>query len=345
MLVDDIEKSSMTCDVDAEIALIGSMFLDNDTIDLVASMVDGPDFYVACHRVLFQAILDVHERGVIADPVTVHELLMRNGQVNQPNNELNTAYIGEILDQTPTAANAEYYARIIKDRSVRRQLTQRGCEIVRKAGDLSTDVADIVDEAHAKILDISATASPRCVLSLNETLSQALAAIDRKSERGGGIKTGFIELDELTGGLHRQELTIIAARPSVGKTAFALNIATRVSFNRELTVLFVSLEQSVEAIGNRLLASEAEIDMHKIRNGRLTSDDIRKLMDAKDSVSRHRLYISDTPGQTVTQIGAEARRVKSRHGLDLLIVDYLQLVEAEHSGRSWNRDQHRYRAV
>lgn len=326
----DIKFDDMRiCDLDAERALIGSMMLDNDSIDLVASTVSQADFYRGSHHVLFQAILDVHEKGAVADPVTVHELLERRNLINQLDEDLTTEYISEIFHDLPTAANAEYYARIVKDRSVRRQLHQRGCEIVRNAPDLGLEIHEMVEEAHNKILDISATTAPRHVATLAEALGDALESIDRKQARGGGIKTGFDEFDELTGGLHRGELTIIAARPSVGKTALGLNIATRVSFNREMRVLFVSLEQSRDAIGNRILSSESDVDMHKLRNLRLAAEDIRALLDAKAAVSRHKLFIDDIPSQTVTQIGATCRRTKQRHGLDLVVVDYLQLIESE----------------
>jgi replicative DNA helicase len=316
---------------EAERSVLGSMLRDNQVISDVVQLVRTEDFYADAHQKIFQAILSLYDKGHPADLVTLAEALRETKQLEDIGSY---AYLAELWDAAPTAANAEYYAQIVRDRSIVRNLIHASTEILRDAYDNVQPSQELLHQAERKILDIAEKGTTGQTYTLQEIIFATYQRIEERQglateNKASGLATGYADLDEITAGLQNSELIIVAARPSVGKTSFALNLVRNIVIDEKKAAYFVSLEQSRIELAERLLCCQARVDSHKLRKGRLSADDIDKLMEAGGTLSKAKLFIDDTPGQGMLRIAANARRLQRRHGINLVAIDYLQLIEPE----------------
>jgi replicative DNA helicase len=316
--------------LDAERSVLGSMLRDNHVIDVIAQLITAESFYLDAHRKIFQAISDLRDKGgQPVDLVILAEELIKRTQLEDVGR---AAYLAELWDAAPTAANAEYYAKIVRDKAIVRSLIHAGTEILRDAYDQNQPAEELLEGAERKILDVAQMGVTGQTITLEQAIAETYRRIDDRAsgkQKAGGLPTGFADLDELTAGLHDGELVIIAARPSVGKTSFALGIIRNVIVEQKDAVFFVSLEQSRIELTERLLCAQSRVDSHRLRKGTLSSDDMDRLIDAGGVLRNGRLFIDDSPVQSMLRIAANARRLKLRHGIKLLVIDYLQLIEPD----------------
>lgn len=315
---------------EAEQSVLGSMLRDNPVIGDVLQIVRAEHFYSDAHQKIFSGITSLYDRGHPVDLVMLAELLKEQKQIEDIGGY---GYLGELWDAAPTAANAEYYARIVRDRSLVRSLIHASTEILRDAYDQSQPADQMLEQAERKILDIAQMGVTGQTFTLKEALDEAYSRIDDRTQHDSltmsGLPTGYLDLDEKMAGLHNSELIIVAARPSVGKTSFGLNIARHIIVNEKQPVFFVSLEQSRIELAERLLCCQARVDSHKLRKGHLNPDDLEKLIDAGGILREGKLFIDDSPGQSMLRIAANARRLRLRHKIRMVMVDYLQLIEPD----------------
>jgi replicative DNA helicase len=315
---------------EAERSVLGSMLRDNLVIGDILQILRGDNFYADAHQKIYHAIVTLYDKGHPADLVTLAELLKEQQYIEDIGGY---SYLAELWDAAPTAANAEYYARIVRDKAVVRSLVHAGTEILRDAYDQALPADELLEGAERKILDIAQLGVTGQTYTLAQAITDAYERIDTRQQQDqmsiSGLSTGFIDLDEKTAGLQNSELIILAARPSVGKTAFALNVIRHIAVEDEQPVFMVSLEQSRIELAERLLCCQARVDSHKLRKGHLSSDDMDKLIDAGGVLRNAKLFIDDTPSQGMLRIAANARRLKLRHGVKLVVIDYLQLIDPD----------------
>jgi replicative DNA helicase len=306
------------------------MLRDNGVIGDVLQIVREENFYLDAHQKIFKGIIVLYDRGHPVDLVMLAELLREQKHIEDVGGY---SYLGELWDAAPTAANAEYYARIVRDKAIVRHLIHASTEILRDSYDQAMPADELLEAAERKVLDIAQMGITGQTYTLEEALREAYDRIDKRHTQDqwsiSGLPTGFVDLDEKTAGLQNSELIIIAARPSVGKTAYALNIARHIAVEDNRPVFFVSLEQSRIELAERLLCCQARVDSHKLRRGHLSSSDMDKLIEAGGILKSAKLFIDDTPGQGMLRIAANARRLKLRHGIKAVFVDYLQLIEPD----------------
>jgi replicative DNA helicase len=317
-------------DPEAEIAVLGSIMLLPDVCDDVALILRTDDFHDDAHRKIYQHMLDMHESGRKIDPTLLVDKLKTAGDYESIGG---AAYLGKILHAVPNAAHAIYYAEIVREKSTFRRLIEASTEILREAYDESTDATQLVARAEQRVFSILDERGGLNVSSMQDILHEAMDRLEARM-RGelmhGGVETGYGKLDEQTGGLHNSELIVLAARPSMGKTAFAMCVAANVAIRQQVPVLFVSLEMSAIELAERLLCCEARVNGHRLRNGTIAQDDRMRLVETSGEISRAPLFVDDSPGRTVTEIAAAARRIRRREGkLGLIVVDYLQLIEPD----------------
>ncbi|MFL5245440.1 MAG: replicative DNA helicase [Gemmataceae bacterium] len=316
---------------DAERSVLGSMLRDNAVIgDVVQIISRSETFYTDAHQKIFDGITKLYDRGKPVDLVLLADHLKEQKHLEDTGGY---PYLAELWDAAPTAANAEYYARIVRDKAVVRNLIHAGNEVLRDAYDQSMPADELLESAERKILDIAQMGLTGQTFTLEAALNEAYARIDARHEGGhesiSGLETGFTDLDNITAGLQNSELVVIAARPSAGKTAFSLNLVRHIGVEIGHPVFFVSLEQSRIELAERLLCCQAKVDSHKLRVGKLGGDDMQRLIDAGNELSKAKIFIDDTPGQGMLRIAANARRLKLRHKIRLVVVDYLQLIEPD----------------
>lgn len=320
---------------EAEMGVIGSVIRDNAVLNDLLNVIRPENFYFDAHQKIFQAIIDLYNDGKPVDPPILFETLKSRKQLEDVGGAV---YIAELWDAAPTAANAEYYARIVRDKALVRNLIHANTELLRDAYDGVMSADELLGMAERKVLEIAERGTVGVTKTLEDAMHEAFDRIDAKARgdlTGTGIPTGFVDLDNLTAGLHNNELIIIAARPSVGKTAYALNVVRHVVVEEKLPAFFVSLEMAKVELAERLLCCQSRVDAHRVRKGQLASDDIQKLIAAQDALRGNardgfvKLFIDDAPQQTMLRIAANARRLKLRHGLRLVVIDYLQLIEPE----------------
>lgn len=316
---------------DAEQSVIGSCLRENSVVNDVLQFIKPDNFYFDAHQKIFQAITDIYNDGHPVDLVILADRLKSQKYLDDIGGY---QYLGELWDAAPTAANAEYYAKIVRDKAITRNLIHASTEILRDAYDQVMPADELLGAAERKVLDIAEKGVTSSTSTLYEAISEAYTRLDTRMGRTdpnaiSGLSTGFIDLDQITAGLQNSELIILAARPSVGKTAFSLNIIRHIIVEEQHPVFFVSLEQSKIELAERLLASQSKVDSQKLRKGLLNSDDIGKLHAAGDVLRNAKLFIDDTPAQGMLRICAQARRLKLRHGIRLIVIDYLQLIEPE----------------
>jgi replicative DNA helicase len=315
---------------DAERSVLGSMLRDYGVIGDVLQIVRAEDFYTDAHQKIFQGICALYDKGKPVDLVMLAEYLREQKQIEDVGGY---GYLGELWDAAPTAANAEYYARIVRDKAVVRNLIHASTEILRDAYDQIMAADELLEGAERKILDIAQKGMTGQTYTLEEAINKAFDRIDNRGRQDAttisGLPTGFLDLDNITAGLQNSELVVVAARPSVGKTAFALSVIRNIVVEEGQPVFFVSLEQSRIELAERLLCSQARVNSHSLRKGHLSSDDMEKIIAAGGALKKVRLFIDDTPGQGMLRIAANARRLKLRQDIKLVVIDYLQLIEPE----------------
>jgi replicative DNA helicase len=328
--LDELLERQPPRSVEAERAVIGSLLLLPEVCDEVALVVRTEDFYDAAHRAIFGHMLALHEDGQQIDPTLLAQRLKDAGQYELVGG---AAYLLELGQEVATAAHAEYYARIVHDKSVLRALIHAGTDIIHEAYEPGTDAREMLARAEERVFRILDTKGQTQLRPVRDVLHDSLARIDARMQHQhayGGLETGLMDFDDLTGGLHDSELTILAARPSMGKTALALNIAEHVAIDgARKSVLVVSLEMSALELGDRLLCSRARVNSHRLRNGQLSAEDSRRLVQTAADMSRAPLFIDDSPSRNMTEIAATARRLKRQEGLALVVIDYLQLIEPD----------------
>ena len=304
------------------------MLLSKDAIaDCVETLREG-DFYRPAHQLIYSSILDLYGRGEPADAVTVSAELTRIGELGRVGG---APYLHTLVASVPTAANASYYALIVKERAVLRRLVEAGTRIVQMGYAGDGDVDQIVDRAQAAVYDITDRRTSEDYLPLSAIMPGTLEEIDAISSRGGvmaGVPTGFQDLDNLTHGLHPGQMIVIAARPAIGKSTVGLDLARSASIKHGLTSAIFSLEMSRNEIAMRLLSAEASISLSNLRSGQMSDADWQKLARKMSAVSEAPMFIDDSPNMTMMEIRAKCRRLKQRHDLRLVIIDYLQLMSS-----------------
>jgi len=316
-------------DVAAEQSVLGGMLLSKDAIADVVEVLRSNDFYRPAHEFVFDAILDLYGRGEPADAVTVSAELTKRGELGRVGGP---AYLHTLLSSVPTAANAGYYARIVRERAVLRRLVAAGTKIVQLG--YATDggeVEDIVNAAQAEVYAVTERRSSEDYLALGEIIEGTIDEIEASSHRGDGmigVPTGFADLDRLTNGLHPGQMIVIAARPAVGKSTIGLDIARSASIHHQLASVIFSLEMSRNEITMRLLSAEARIPLQNMRKGTMREEDWTRLARTMGDISDAPLFIDDSPNMSLMEIRAKCRRLKQRHDLKLVVIDYLQLMSS-----------------
>ena len=321
--------------LEAERSVLGAILIQNDAFNYAAVILNPRDFYRDAHRRIFEKMIQLNERGDAIDFVTLREELGRSGELEEIGGP---AYIAALVDGLPHATNIEYYARIVREKSTLRSLIYSANKIVSTAYEAEFEANQILDEAEQAIFSIAEDRVREGFVSMRTLAHASFETIEQAHARKQlvtGVPSGFADLDELTAGFQPGDLIIIAARPSVGKTALALNIAQSVGTKTHRTVGVFSLEMSKEQLFLRMLTSEAEIDGHRLRTGFLVESDWNRLPGALSTLSEARIFIDDTPGIGVLEMRAKSRRLMAEHGLDVLIVDYIQLMQGR--GRFENR--------
>jgi replicative DNA helicase len=312
----------------AEQCVLGAMMLSKDAIADVVESLRGTDFYRPVHESVFDAVIDLYGRGEPADAVTVAAELQKRGELARVGG---APYLHTLVASVPVAANAGYYAEIVREKAILRRLVDAGTKIVQIGYAGEGEVDDVVDQAQAEIYGVTDKRTSDDYAPLSEIMEATLDELDSISSRGGamsGVPTGFADLDELTNGLHPGQMVIIAARPAIGKSTISLDFARSASIKHGLASVIFSLEMGRTEITMRLLSAEARIPLNSMRNGKMTDDDWSRLARRMGEVSSAPLFIDDSPNMTMMEIRAKARRLKQRHDLRLIIVDYLQLMQS-----------------
>ena len=321
-------------DLPAEQSVLGGMLLSKDAIADVFEVLTAKDFYKPAHVHVFEAVLDLYSRGEPADAITVSAELEKHGLLPRVGGAV---YLHHLAAMVPTAANAGYYAQIVAEKAVLRRLVEAGTRIVQlgyggaeaAAGSGVAEIDEIVDRAQQEIYDVTEKRLSEDYVVLEELLQPTMDEIDEIANRGGlsiGVPTGFTDLDTLTNGLHPGQMVIIAARPGVGKSTLALDIARNASVKHSQTSVIFSLEMSKSEITMRLLSAEAASNSQQMRSGRMQDSDWQKIVRRMSEISDAPLFIDDSPNMTMMEIRAKARRLKQRHDLKLIVLDYLQLM-------------------
>jgi replicative DNA helicase len=334
-----VSEKAFPHNLEAERALLGSILLDNGALNQTLEFIDKNDFFSDSHRTMFEKMLYLSEKNRTIDLVTLCEELSREGLLEKVGG---AGYVAALTDGIPIGVSASIveHSRIIKEKSLVRRLINASNNVISRCFEGVDDPETLIDLAQSQVFDIAEQKVQSGFLDIHQIVKSSFGTIDVLLDRGHrvtGIESGFIELDNMTSGFQPGELIIIAARPSLGKTALALNIAAHASVDSGKKVGIFSLEMSKESLAIRLLCSEARIDSHKLRSGFTTRDDWPKMTQALGRLAEAPLYIEDTPALSIMQIRAKARRLKADKGLDLLIVDYLQLATGH--GRYENRTQ------
>ncbi len=324
--------------VQAEQALLGGLMLDNSAWEKVADLVTEADFYRPDHRLIFAAIRVLSERRQPFDAVTISEHLESRAEIADAGG---LGYLGSLVRDTPSAANVADYARIIRDRALLRELIQTGNSIVGSAFHTEGRPArELVDEAERRILEIAQRGQRQGsgFVHLRDILGKTIDRIDMLHQAGGaitGVSTGFNRFDDYTAGLQKGDLIVIAGRPSMGKTTLALNVAENAALGSKLPVAIFSMEMSVEQLAFRMISSLGRVDQSHLRNGRFGDDEWPRINGAIRQMADAKIFIDDTPAMTPTEVRSRARRLQREHGLDLIVLDYLQLMQV--AGNTENR--------
>lgn len=322
---------------DAEKSVLGSIILDKEALFEVLEILSPEDFYSEMHREIYRAVVALYRKGESVDMLTVSEELKKRNTLEMAGGR---SYIAQLSSMVPSTANAAQYAKIVSEKALLRSLINASSEIMEQAYQATMEPEEVLDQAEQAVFKIAQTRQKRDFEALKEILYANLNRIDEVAKMEGGLTgltTGFVSLDKYTSGLQKSDLIIVAARPSMGKTAFALNIAQQAALKGDTSVLIFSLEMSKEQLGQRLLSMEAKVEMQKLKTGNLERADWDQIYEAIDKLSTAKIYIDDTPGISVLEIKNKSRRLKAEKGLDLIVIDYLQLMSIE--GRVESRQQ------
>ncbi|HEX7057550.1 MAG TPA: replicative DNA helicase [Bacilli bacterium] len=324
--------------LEAEQAVLGAILLDGQVLPAVMEHLNPEDFYKVGHQKIFAAIASLAEDNEPVDLVTLTSRLQDKGLLDEVGG---VSYLADLANSVPTAANADFYAQVVAEKSLLRRLIRTATQIASTGYSGGEDVGELIDEAERRIMEISGRRTAKGFVSIREVLMDVFERVEfLYNHKGGttGIPSGFPDLDKMTSGFQKSDLIIVAARPSVGKTAFALNVAQNVSVRAKETVAIFSLEMAASQLVQRLLCAEANVDAGRMRTGKLEADDWEKLTMAISTLSEANFYIDDSPTITVSEIRAKCRRLKKEKGLGLVLIDYLQLIQGR-SKNSENRQQ------
>ncbi|HOZ53876.1 MAG TPA: replicative DNA helicase [Bacilli bacterium] len=322
-----MKNKNMPYNLDAEKAVLGAAFLSKDALQKVCDELDSESFYNEANAKIFNVLVELNDKRspiditIVANKLSDKKILTEVGNIE---------YLSEVIDSLPAATNIDYYINIVRDKAILRKIIEVSTDIASKAYVTDESVNEVLDEAEIKIFDVSKKRKSSEFHRIQDVLAREQGNLEKLAETGSeinGLATGFYEFDKLTSGLQPNQLIIVAARPAMGKTSFALNIATHAAIQGKKTVALFNLEMSAEQLTNRILQSVAQIDGYKMRTGRLEHNDWKKLNEAISLLNDTRIYIDDTPGITIGEIRAKCRRLAaSEEGLGLVIIDYLQLV-------------------
>lgn len=335
MLIDRIPPQN----IEAEQAVLGAMLIKKEAISEVVTILIGTDFYRDAHRIIFDAMLELFNKNEAVDLITITEQLRKNEQLDKVGG---IAYVTSLANSVPTAANIEYHAKIVKEKGQLRHLINSATAIAGMGYEDNENVIDVMDKAEKMILEVAAKRGGGDFTPIKNILLDTFSKIEVLYASKGGITgtpTGFKDLDKLTSGLQPSDLILVAARPSMGKTAFTLNLATHIAVREKKAVAFFSLEMSKEQLVQRMLCSEGAIDSQRLRIGELDDKDWGKLISAADRLSTAPIFIDDTAGITVMELRSKARRLKTEYDLKLIVIDYLQLMQGSSSKGGDNRQQ------
>ncbi len=313
--------------IDAEQAVLGSMFLSEKALERIVERLNKDMFYLDSHKKIFEVIKNLFDKKVPIDITTVTAELEKKKLLNQVGG---VEYLTQIINVVPTAANADEYINIIEEKFLRRNLIEAGTEIANAGFSSTEEIGDILDEAEKKIFDVVKNRRGSEFKSIQDVLFKAQADLEKLSSMKGeitGVPSGYYDIDRLTAGFHENELIIIAARPAMGKTAFAVNLAVNMAMNAKKTVALFNMEMGAEQLISRMLSSVGQIEASKLRTGKLEHQDWKRVNEAISRLADTKIFIDDTPGMTVSEIRAKCRRLaNSEDGLDIVIIDYLQLI-------------------
>lgn len=322
---------------EAERSILGASMLSKDALLDIMDIVKPRDFYSEMHKEIFTAIRDLYSRSTPVDTLTVSEELKKRNSLEMVGGR---AYIASLSSGVPSTANAAQYAKIVAEKAVLRRLITTSSDIIEEAYKEAMDADVVLDYAERGIFEIAQAKQSKDVAALKDVLIRNIEIIDEASKLDGnviGVPTGFRDLDKMTSGLQRSDLVIVAARPAMGKTAFALNVAQQAAIKGKASVLIFSMEMSKEQLGQRLLSMESRVETQKLKTGDLNRKDWDDINIALDVLSEASIFIDDTPGISIMEIKNKCRRIKAEHGLDLVVLDYLQLMSFE--GRAESRQQ------
>ncbi len=314
--------------LEAEQSVIGGILLDNQALNSVLEVLHVDDFYSEAHRKIFAAIIELYDRNEPSDLITLSNILRSKNQLDQAGG---ASYLSTLADNVPSAANIDHYSKIVKEKSILRKLIGTATDILGKSYNAGTDIDTVLDEAERAIFDISENKIRPAFSPFKDIIKESVKTIERLYERKElvtGVPTGFEKMDDITSGLQKSDLVIIAGRPSMGKTAFALNIAQYAALEANVAVAIFSLEMSKEQLALRMLSSEARVDSQRIRRGFLGEADWPRLISAAGRLSEAQIFIDDSSAITALEMKAKARRLKSTVDLGLIILDYLQLMRS-----------------
>ena len=326
-------------DLDAEQAVLGSMLTDKDAVVAAIETLKEDAFYRDDNKAIYQAILNLYNKSEPIDIITLKDELESMNKFEQVGG---FEYLASLPEKVPTTANVQKYIKIVEEKSILRNLIKTANEIIELGYDPTEDVEDIMDGAERKIFDIMQSKNQKGYTPIKDALIESVMTLEQLYNRKQsitGISTGFIQLDYKTAGLHGSELILIAARPAMGKTAFALNLATNAALRSNVPVAIFSLEMSKDQLVTRILASEAMVDSNKIRTGKLDEDDWEKIANAIGPLSESEIYIDDTPGISVMEIRTKCRKLKMEKNIGLVVIDYLQLIQGSNKRSSGSREQ------
>ena len=323
--------------VESEQSILGSIILDKDAIITVAETINPSDFYKEAHKIIYESMLSLNSNNEPIDLITLIEELRKEGHLD---NIGGISYLTSLSTIVPTTSNVKYYANIVKEKSVMRQLIKASNEIINLGYDASTDVQEILNKAEKSIFDISQEKSGDDIQPINAVLQDTFDMIEKlctEKKEVTGITTGFKDLNKKINGLQRTDLILLAARPAMGKTAFSLNLVQNAALKGDASVAVFSLEMSKEQLVQRMLSAQSNVELSKIKTGTLGESDWPRIIDGMAVLSEAKIFIDDTPGIKISEIRSKCRRLKMEKGLHLILIDYLQLMEGE--GKNENRQQ------
>ena len=334
-----MQEKNIPNNIEAEQSVLGCMFLTKYARDKALEMLTPEHFYLAANSKIFGVMVDLNEKGIPIDTTTVTDELENRGLLKEIGD---IEYLAKIINSVATAANIDTYIKIVEEKATLRRLIEEANDIATSAYDTTNDVSELLDEAERKILSVCKTRKGTEFRTIQDVLFKTQADLEKLAENKGevtGIPTGFYDIDKITSGLQPTQLIILAARPGMGKTAFALNLATNIAVNAKKTVALFNMEMGAEQLAQRMLSSVGQIDGNRMRTARFEHNDWKRMNEAISRLAETNLFIDDTPGMTIGEIRAKCRRLASSNaGLDVVIIDYLQLISggARYAG---NRQQ------